>query len=556
MRRQATASIQHRGVCMRFKPFGNPIAVRIASLLCGLALSLPVWAGLAVDAQGLFNGNSDDEILDAVADSAGNVYVTGWTSSTSVGSQSLTIRGSRDVFVAKFDASGALLATQVFGGGSSSLIDDGNEQGTAIALDLTNDHVFVTGAILGDLSSGIGLPTGIIDRTCRNTLTDAFLLVLQSDLTPSYFTCFGDANVLTRGQDIGQAIAVDGVGDVFLSGSTITNALDGGFPKTTGTYAPTSGKSSDGFVLKLSDPVNLVANGKTATVGSGIIYSTLLGGASNDEILGLAIDGAGQAYVTGMTISLDFPVTVGSLVTASVDVRTDAFFARLSADGSNLSLSGLVGGNDNDQGNAIALDATSGDIYVTGETRSTDLGGTPAGGQDAFVARIANDGSLGYLVYLGTTGNDRGLGIVVDQGVAVVAGLAGAGGLSSPLADFAYHGGDDGFVARLNTAGIIAESAYIGSATADQINSLRLTGAGHFVVAGRTASTTNAQDGFLFRLTYSSASTGGNPGGGGTINVTDPGTTTTPIISGGGGALYWPLWLIVFLRRSHFLSRN
>lgn len=544
---------------MRLKPIGDFFIVKVAGLLFGLALSLPVCAALAVDAQGLFSGNADDEILDAVADSStGNVYVTGWTSSTTIGSQPVTIRGSRDVFVAKFDAAGTLLAVQVFGGGDqSSLVTDTNEQGASIALDAATGDVYVTGAVSGvNASAGKGLPTSIVDRGCRTFLTDAFLLVLQSDLTPTYFTCFGDLNVVTRGEDAGHAIAVDGQGDVFLGGTTITQGQYGGFPTTTGSYAQTSSnvsKNKDGFVLKLSNPLT---SGQSATVGGGIVYSTYLGGGFDDEVLGLTIDGSGQAYVTGVTISADFPTTVLPLVATSVDYRTDAFFACLSADGSNLSLSGLVGGNDNDQGNAIALDAATGDVYVTGDTRSTDLGGTPAGGQDAFVARIANNGSLGYLVYLGTTGNDRGLGIVVDQGVAVVAGLAGAGGLSSPLSGFTDYGGDDGFVVRLNTAGIVTESAYIGTPAADRINSIRLTGAGHFVVAGDT-SAGGTQDGFFDRLTHSSTSTGGNTGGGGTIKVTDPGTTPSPAGGGGGGGvLFLPTILAICLRRLWQVDRS
>ena len=532
---------------MRLNPFETQIAAQIMVMMIGLVLSLPVFAAASVDSQHLFVGNADDEVLDAVADSAGNLYVAGWTSSSSIDGQTVTIQGGRDAFVAKVDASGNLLAIRVFGGTGSTVSSsstDGNEQGTGIAIHQGN--IFVTGALLGDLSNGIGLPAGIIDQVCRTTITDAFLLVLQPDLTPSYFTCFGDLSVVTRGQDIGHAIAVDGKGDVFVGGTSVTTA------------------QKDGFVLKLKNPLTsglFIGNG-------GLLYSKLVGGSSNDEVLGLTIDSVGQAYVTGWTISLDFPITIPSIVPVSVDAATDAFVARISADGSQISLSGLIGGDGDDQGNAIALDATTGDIYITGETTSADLlGGTPPGGRDAFVARILSDGTPSYLTYIGTTADDRGLGIVYDQDAAVVAGVAAASGLTSVLADFTYQGGDDAFVVRLTPAGSIAESAYLdkvlGGVTPGQANSIRLDSSGGFIVSGRTVNTSSVQNGFVIAMTHTTASSGGNtgnPGGGGDpiqVGGSTPSPAATGTSSGGGGSsLFWPVLLGPWLRRRRLRGAN
>jgi len=541
MRFPVAASIQFRGVCMRLTPIGTQIAAQTIVMMIGLALSLPVFAALSVDAQHLFVGSADDEVLDAVADSAGNLYVTGWTSSSSIDGQAVTIQGSRDAFVAKLDSAGNLVAVRVFGGAGSSVGSssaDGNEQGTAIAMG-PQGNVFVTGALLGDLSNGIGLPTTVIDQTCRTTLTDAFILVLQPDLTPSYFTCFGDLNVVTRGQDISHAIAVDGQGDAFIGGTSAATA------------------QKDGFVLKLKNPLT-----SGLSIGNGgILYSKLISGSFNDEVLGLTIDGAGQAYATGGTISADFPTTVSAIGPINVDAATDAFVARISADGSQISLSVLIGGDGTDQGNAIALDANTGDIYVTGETTSTDLGGAPPGGRDAFVARILSDGSPSYVSYIGTTGNDRGLGVVFDQDAAVVTGVAGSSGLGSVLADFTYQGGDDGFVVRLNANGSIAETAYLGGTTADQANTIRLNSSGGFIVSGHTATTGAAQDGFVITMTHTTPTTGGgntggtgNSGNGGgiPIQIFDPTPSPAPTGAsgggGGGGGLFWPVLLTLCLR--------
>ncbi|PYQ16574.1 MAG: hypothetical protein DMF80_04400 [Acidobacteria bacterium] len=161
-----------------------------------------------------------------------------------------------------------------------------------------------------------------------------------------------------------------------------------------------------------------------------LVYSTYLGGNDQrdpaEDGFGIAIDGAGEAHVTGRTGSTDFPTTPGAYQTSYGGGIHDAFVTKLDATGSALVYSTYVGGGDNDIGYGIALDG-SGSAYVTGTTASDHFPTTsgafqqsPQGGsgleQDAFVTKLNAAGSapLIYSTYLGGSDDERGLGIAVD----------------------------------------------------------------------------------------------------------------------------------------------
>ena len=164
-----------------------------------------------------------------------------------------------------------------------------------------------------------------------------------------------------------------------------------------------------------------------------LVYSTYLGGSGIEEGRGIAVDGAGNAYVTGATGSTDFPTTAGAAET-TLDGEFDAFVTKLDANGSALVYSTYLGGSDSEIGFDIAVDDT-GSAYVTGSTRSTDFPTTagaaqttPAGEFDAFVTRLnANGSGLVYSTYLGGSEADFGFGIAVDgAGSAYVTGQTGS----------------------------------------------------------------------------------------------------------------------------------
>jgi hypothetical protein len=167
------------------------------------------------------------------------------------------------------------------------------------------------------------------------------------------------------------------------------------------------GGSGDAFVSKIN------------TSGSALVYSTYLGGSSNDYGEGIALDSAGNAYVTGYTVSTDFP-TMNPLQPANGG-NDDAFVAKLNPSGSALVYSTYLGGNSIDQGHGIAVDS-AGSAYVTGFTASKNfptinpLQRTFGGGYDAFVGRVNSSGSaLVYSTYLGGSVEDDGYGIALDS---------------------------------------------------------------------------------------------------------------------------------------------
>ncbi len=205
---------------------------------------------------------------------------------------------------------------------------------------------------------------------------------------------------------------------------------------------------SDGFIAKLN------------AAGTGLEYATYLGGNNIDYGNGIAVDGAGNAYITGYTNSGDFPVTEGAAYPSPAG-DSDGFIAKLNAAGTALDYATYFGGQNNDSGHAIAVDAR-GLAYVTGETRSSglpvryapypDLAGPIGPYTDAFLAVLTPDGTgLVYGSYLGGSNNDIGHGVAVDSaGNAYVTGSSCSGDFPTTGGAFdtdnTYNG--DAFVAK------------------------------------------------------------------------------------------------------------
>ena len=208
------------------------------------------------------------------------------------------------------------------------------------------------------------------------------------------------------------AVAVDGDGNAYVAG--YTDSVD--FPVVNPAQVANQG-SFDAFVSKLN------------ATGTALAYSTYLGGSNDEFANGVAVDSAGNAYVTGSTSSNNFP-TASPIQAAQNGIFSDAFVTKLNASGSGLLYSTYLGGSRSDEGRAIAVDAT-GNACVTGLTRSSDFPlvnaiQNLAGGfaSDAFVARLNGAGtSLIYSTYLGGQGDDVGAAIASDAaGNAYVAG--------------------------------------------------------------------------------------------------------------------------------------
>ncbi len=207
----------------------------------------------------------------------------------------------------------------------------------------------------------------------------------------------------------GYSIAVDPSGFAYITGSVVIDPSVGNLdlPPTPGAYQTISGGGSDVFVTKINQE------------GNGAIYSTFLGGNGDDAGYAIAVDSAGNAYVTG-SASGTFPTTAGA-IQPTRNSSFDAFVTKLNATGSGLIYSTFLGGNEYDDGDGIAVDS-SGNAYVVGQTFSTNLATTPgvvrpnsSGGSDNFIAKLNSAGTgLFYLTYFGGGGFDFGLSVALD----------------------------------------------------------------------------------------------------------------------------------------------
>ena len=211
-------------------------------------------------------------------------------------------------------------------------------------------------------------------------------------------------------EDFGKDIAVDAAGNAYVTGETgSTN-----FPTASSFQASFGGGGfpGDAFVTKLN------------ATGDGIVYSTYLGGSGLDLGEGIAVDTNGNAYVTGNTLSADFPTT--SAFRNSNSGGSDAFVTKLNPAGNGILYSTYLGGSNDDFGEDIAVNA-GGNAYVTGSTNSNNFlgslsafldvvqNGFAGGASDAFVTMFAPNGStIVYSTYLGGGIDDAGEGIAVD----------------------------------------------------------------------------------------------------------------------------------------------
>lgn len=304
-----------------------------------------------------------------------------------------------------------------------------------------------------------------------------------------YSTFFGG-----NGNDLPTAIKVDINGNIYVAGETASSQFPFAVPTNAfqRTFKGTTGRR-DAFVAKLSSQ------------GNQLLYFTYLGSTGDDGALDLAIDSAGNAYVTGFTDAADFPVqnAVFPKIAGTIDptlgvYHNDAFVTELNTNGSALVFSTYLGGDFNDLGSGIALDP-AGYVYVTGYTHSTNFPATSnafqrsfAGIEDVFVAKFAPGGSpLVYATFLGGTNTDEGDGIVADaQGCAYVTGSTLSTGF--PLTTNASRTNSsnfEAFVTKLGPYGSnLLYSTFLGGTNADYGYRITLDSLNNAYVTGTSSS--------------------------------------------------------------------
>jgi hypothetical protein len=359
-----------------------------------------------------------------------------------------------------------LLWSTYLGGG-------GNEFPEGVAIDGAG-AITVVGS---SASSNYPTTPGVIGSSLSGT-SDAVLTRLAPDGSSLVWSTFlgGSGN--------------DGAWDVAVSAAvvaTVVGLAGASFPTTTGGFdASFNGAATDGFVARV------------AADGASLLWSTYLGGAAADEARAVAIDAADVATVVGLTESSDFPTTSGTYDT-SFGGASDAFVARIAADGATLTWSTFLGGPGPDYASGIALDGDGSPIIV-GATNSsvfpttTGAFATAYGGAgDAFVTRIGPTGSaLAWSTFLGGEAVDVANDVVVDAtGAATVVGFTQSAGFptTAGVAFPAYGGALDGFVVRVVSDGsTLAMAEFLGGAGADDARGVALDAWGYAVVVGGSSS--------------------------------------------------------------------
>ncbi len=399
--------------------------------------------------------------------------------------------------VGNYDASRPLVIDPLMLGYSTYLGGSGaNDDGRGIAVD-GGGNAYVTGS-----TASIKFPAtpGAFDVVYNGGSIDTY--VAKMNATGSalvYATYLGGSQY-----DEGGGIAVDGDGNAYVTGYTGSDD----FPTTAGAFDTSSSISGDVFVTKLN------------SAGTGLVYSTLMGGGNVDRGNGIAVDSSGFAYVIGYTSTNDFPTTEDAFDT-TVNGGLDAFVAKLSADGSALVYSTFLGGSDYDLGNAIAVDS-GGYAYVAGNSPSSNFPATAGaydttyngGFGDVFVTKLSPDGSdIVYSTFLGGIEREYGTAIAVDSdGAAHISGRAGSASFpTTPGAFDTTHGGgtcdtgpcNDVFVTKLNAAGSALEySTFLGGTGDDFGTGIALDSSGFAFVTGYTLSSDFPTTPFAYDATY------------------------------------------------------
>jgi hypothetical protein len=401
-------------------------------------------------------GSSDDSGNAIAVDGSGNAFVAGGTHSSDFptqGAYQSTFGGALDAFVLELNSTGSALTYSTFVGGSGSDVANG------LALD-KGGNAYLVGSTT---STDFPMKNPIASET-----TGGFVTALNPNGSALVYSTYLGAG----STDFAAAVAVDATGNAYVTGGTKSPAFvttAGVFQLKCGTDGNCNGALYDAFVSVIKP------------TGSSFLYSTFLGGESNDEGLGIAVDGLGDAYVTGFTqSSKNFPLKSALQGTfGGGSLPTDAFVTELNPTGTQLIYSTYLGGSGDDTGLGIAVDSNK-NAYVTGETGSSDFPTASAtqshknvpNNNDAFVSEINASGSaLVFSTYLGGSSNEntatasgRGSlgGIAVDSAGAniYVAGTTTSTDFPTVAAEQPSSGSPnligDAFVAKYSTSGTTA----------------------------------------------------------------------------------------------------
>jgi hypothetical protein len=391
-------------------------------------------------------GSGDDSGSSIAMDGSGNLYIAGTTASTNFPTHAPAFpnnKGLTDIFVTKIDPTGSSVIYSTYIGGS------GVDRGDAIAVD-GNGNAYVVGRV-DPTSADFPTTAGSFGPTYHGGDFDGLVFKLNPAGNALVYSGFlgGEENDSTEG------IAVDAAGVAYVTGGTKSNA----FPVTVNAYQGQRAGDTDAYLTKINSG------------GTGLLYSTYIGGSGTDRGSGVVIDGNGIAYVAGYGGSPDFPTE--DPFQAGFGGSFDAFIAKFDTNAtgvSSLLFSSYLGGSGDDKAFGIAADAGVNNVYVVGATSSNNfpvlnpIQASSGGSFDAFIAKVSSSGTKIFATYFGGSGDDRATGVAVNATGVYLTGFTSSTNLPtvSPL-QLNNAGGYDAFVAKLNFSGsLFLYSTYLG----------------------------------------------------------------------------------------------
>ena len=424
-----------------------------------------------------YGGSNDEIVFDMVIDPNGNCFVTGYTFSTNFpvtpGAYQMTNAAWLDVFVFKLNADATSRVYSTYVGG------DDFDIGTGIAIDASG-YAYVTG-----FTYSTDFPTtgDAYNKTHWNTIdyVDTFVFKLNPSGSDLVFSTY----VAGEWDDFALDICIDNDGNSYVLGASDSD----NFPTTSGAYQETHGGYMDIILFKLS------------STGSDLLYSTFMGGSSDDIGYSLYLHNPDTAYFTGSTFSWDFPTTTG----ASYVDWFDVIAVKMDIGNSTLYYSHMFGGDDEEEGYDISVDSI-GNAYICGFTWGGSRTMFPTtqgaysetfngGDTDMFVTKLDPSGSkLVYSTYIGGSGDEAATSISIDRsGNAYICGWTRSTDFpTTSNSEYPnYRGGDsDAVVLKLDNAGAnILYSTFLGGNQDESANALHLGSNAEAVVAGETDST-------------------------------------------------------------------
>jgi len=434
-----------------------------------------------------YGGDLYEEAYNICTDNSNNLYITGRTFSMNLpiqtfpGAYNQTTYGGGeyDIFILKFNSSGARLWATYYGG------DSANEYGNSICTD-NSGNLYITGG-----TSDINFPIQTLQGAYNQTnygggFEDAFILKFSSSGVRLWATYYGG-----NGFDYGKSICTDNSGNLYVTGDAGT----ADFPTQIlqGAYNQTFNAGTEVFILKFNS--------------SGTrLWATFYGGSNSDFSQYIYTDSSNNLYITGRTHAPDFPTKIlpGAYNQDTMHGVTDVFILKFNSSGARL-WGTYYGGSNNEAGKSICTD-NSGNLFITGFTKSTNFptqtligayNQTSYGGgnYDAFILKFNSSGARLWATYYGGSDHDYGYSLCTDSsGSLFVTG--GTTGINFPAQVFTgaynqttYGGGyNDAFILKFNSNCARIWATYYGGSEEEIGNSICTDLSDYLYVTGRTNS--------------------------------------------------------------------